>query len=278
MDKHDPPTSPGVTDDELPPELQAVAARYAAQPVPRPSPEQTARLLARLLAEEPRAACATSPHQGQIMPALRVARWRLRLLGPWFWVASVLLLALGAALTPIADRASLALPLVVCIPLTAVLSLAHAARTPSRGLRAVEASAPIGFAAVTAGLALAIIICDAALGVLATALVALAHWAPFAPLLIAWLGPLLLLAGLSLPIALRWGTMTAMMVGAGPWLALALIAALRPAGLNTFAFALPYDAVSVLVHVAAAALGGGLILLTFVRGETWRIAATPQRL
>lgn len=262
--------------DHLPPDLDAIARRYAAQPVPRPTPADTAQLVARLLAEEPRVALTTSTRRGRIMPALRVARWRLRLLGPWFWVAGVLLLALGAALTPRMGRAGVALPLVAFIPLTAVLGLAHALRTLSSGLRAVEASAPIGFVAVTTGLALAIVACDGALGVLATALVALARWAPFAQLLAAWLGPLLLLAGISLPVALRWGTVPAILIGAGPWLALTLVAALQPAGLGASVFAMPQDAASLLAHIAAAALGAGLLLLTLVHGETWRALATPR--
>lgn len=278
MDEHNLPAGSmdgyAAADDDLPPELRAVAARYAAQPVPRPTPSDTARLMARLLAEEPSAALAVPSHDGRVLAALRVARWRMHLLGPWFWVASVLLLALGAAITPHMGRAGTALPLVALVPLTAVLGLAHALRTPSNGLRAVEASAPIGFVEVTVGLSLAIVACDGALGALATVVVALARWAPFAPLLAAWLGPLLLLAGISLPVALRWGTVPAMVIGAGPWLALAFSAILQPTGLGALIFALPHDAVSVLTHIAMATLGGGLFLLTLVRGETWRTLTT----
>jgi hypothetical protein len=263
--------------DELPPELRAVAERYAAQPVPRPTPADTARLIARLLAEEPGVALAALAHRQRVLPAVRVARWRLRLLGPWFWIAGVLLLALGAAVTPLIGEASAPLPLIALVPLTAVLGLAHALRTPSGGLRAVEASAPIGFVEVTTGLVLAIVAYDSTLGVAATAVVALARWAPFAPLLVAWLGPLLLLAGISLPIALRWGTVPAMVIGAGPWLALTLVAALQPAGAGALIFALPHDATSVCAHIAAATLGGALFLLTLVRGRTWRSLALPQR-
>ena len=262
-------------DDDLPPDLRAVAARYAAQPMPRPTPDDTARLVARLLAEEPGAAIEAR-RGGHVRAALRVTRWRLRLLGPWFWIACVLLLALGAALTPTMERAHAAIPLVALIPLSAVLGLAHALRTPSSGLRAIEASAPIGFVEVTAGLALAIVVCNAALGVAATALVALARWAPFAPLLAAWCGPLLLLAGISLPVALRWGTTPAMIIGAGPWLALTLVALLQPAGPGALAFALPGDAASLLAHGAAAALGGCLLALTLVFGGRWQRPALPR--
>jgi len=264
----DPSVDPA-TADELPPELRAVALRYAAQPVPRPTPDDTARLVARLLVEEPVAPLTARPRLGHVLPALRVARWRLRLLGPWFWVTSIVLLFCGAVLTPFVHGPSVALPLVVLAPLTAVLGLAHAARTSSGGLRAVEASAPIGFVEVTTGLVLAIVGFDCTLGAAATLGVALLHWAPFATLLAAWLCPLLLLAGISLPIALRWGTIPAAVIGGGPWLLLAALALLQPDSMYAQAFALPRDAPSLTAHAAAAALGVALLLLIFARGSSW---------
>ena len=257
------------SDDELPPELRTVALRYAAQPVPRPTPDDTARLMARLLAEEPGAALATLPGHGHVLPTLRVARWRLRLLGPWFWVASVVLLLCGAALTPFLHGRDAALPFVLLAPLTTVLGLAHAVRTSSGGLRAVEASAPLGFVKVTTGLALAIVGFDCALGAAATLVLALLHWAPFVALLAAWLGPLLLLGGISLPVALRWGAVPAAVVGGGPWLLLAALARLQPEGAYAQAFALPQDAPSLIAHLGAALLGCALLALVFVRGASW---------
>jgi hypothetical protein len=278
MDERDPQASDlhghPAADDELPPELSAIARRYAAQPVPRPTPADTARLVARLLAAEPAVALATSG-RGRVVPALRVARWRLRLLGRWFWVAGVVLMALSAVLTP-ALRENGALPLILLAPLTAVLSLAHAVRTSSGGLRAVEASCPIGFVEVTTGLVLAIVGFDCLLGVMATAGLALLRWAPFVALVAAWLGPLLLLAGISLPIALRWGAIPATAVGGGPWLALAVAALLQPGGAYTRAVAVPQDGLSLGLHLGAAALGGMLLALMLVRGAAWRALSWPQ--
>lgn len=266
-------------DDDLPPELRALAARYAAQPVLRPTPADTARLIARMLAEEPAVALAAAPqHHGRIMPALRVARWRLRLLGPWFWLASVLLLLLSAGLTPAFFSASPIAPLVLVAPLTVVLGLAQALRTPLDGLRAVEATAPIGFVQVTAGLVLAIVAFDSAFGILASALLAALHWAPFAALVAAWLSPLLLLAGVSLPIALRWGTVPAAIVGAAPWLLLAGAAMLDHHSVYALAFALPSDTTSALVHAAVGLLGLLALLFTLLRGAQWRALATRQAL
>lgn len=239
---------------ELPPELAQVAELYRALPVPRPSAADTARVLSRLLAEAP-ATSAPAGGRRRVPAALRVARWRVRLLGAQFWVASVGLLLLGAAWSESAHATSGAAPLILMAPLTAVLGLAHAMRTSSRGLRAVEASCPIGFAEVAAGLGLAIVAFDCALGVMATAVLALAHWAPFGLLLAAWIGPLFLLAGISLPVALRWGAAPAALVGGGPWLLLAALARMRPVGV----FAMPTGGLSLLVHLLAAA--AGLLLL-----------------
>jgi len=259
-------------DDDAPPELQAVARLYAAQPVPRPTPEDTARLMARLMVETrgiarvaPAPTRRTSP-----IAALRVARWRLRLLGPWFWIASVVLLSLLALIPPYVSRANVALPLIVLLPLTAVLSVVHALRASSIGLREVEAAAPIDVVTVTEGLALAIVAYDVALGVSATALLALTHWAPFNALLLTWLGPLLCLTSVSLPVALRWGTAPAIALGAGPWAALAFGALLQPHGFCGDLLALPDDMTSVLAHGIAAGLGLAALLLVFVRGAAWR--------
>ncbi len=256
-------------DDDLPADLRAVAARFAAQPVPRPTPTDTARLVARLLAEEPIAAVTAFQQQRRVGWTLRVARWRLRLLGPWFWVASVLLVALGAVCAPFLQGSDRVLPLVLLIPLSAVLGLAHAARTSSTGLRAVEASCPIGVVEVTTGLVLAIVACDCALGLVVTLGLAVLQWAPFVALLAAWLGPLLLLAGLSLPIALRWGALPAALVGGGPWLLLAALARLQPTGVFAHVFALPQDTRALILHVAAAAVGSAFLLLILLYGRTW---------
>ncbi len=154
--------------DDLPPELRQVAQRYAAQPVPRPTAQQTSRLLARLLAEEPVAALSASHTRPRVGQTLRVARWRVRLLGPQFWVASVILLTLAAWATRSYYLLTGTTPLLLTVPLIGVLGVAYALRTSSRGLREVEASAPLGFAEAAAGLVLAIAGFDCALGVAAT--------------------------------------------------------------------------------------------------------------
>lgn len=261
MELTPPPPLPD-TPEDLPADLQAVARRYARQPVPQPTAADTARLLARLLVEEPaaRAASGADRPRGHVARALRVARWRVRLLGVPFWLASAVTLALAVAVgAPLrAGGLDAWQALVLLVPLTAVLGLAHALRTPHVGLREVEGSCPIGAAEALAGVVLAIVGFDCALGLAATLALALAGWAPFVALAAAWLGPLLLLSGLSLPVALRWGVGPAALVGVVPWLLAAAVTRLQPVG----PFALPGDTPAGLARLAAAGVGGLLLLLT----------------
>ena len=258
--------------EHLPPDLLATARRYAAQPVARPTPEQTRRLVDRLLAESVVMPARNPSRQGTVLAAVRVARWRMRLMSAPFWIACVLALAVVGAVTAINVTSSGMIPLVLILPLTGVLGLAQAARTPSRGLRDVEAAAPVSHATVMAALTLAIVGLDCAFGLLATAFLALLSWAPFAALLVAWLGPLLLLAGFSLPVALRWGAIPAAAVGAGPWLALALVAFALPGNSMAAAvFALPHDSLSFALHIGVAALGA-VVLLLFLHESSWQRA------
>jgi hypothetical protein len=262
------PSSYTEDDEDLPPELQLIAQRYSTQPVPHPTPEDTARLLTRLLTEETVVMLNAVHERGFILRTLRVARWRIRLLGPWFWIAGVLLLIFGALLAPVMNRSNAIMALILLVPLTAVLGLAHALRTTSPGLREIEASCPTSYVEVSAGLVLAIVGFDCLLGILATVLLALVQWAPFGALLAAWIGPLLLIVGVSLLVALRWGAIPAAIVGGGPWLLLALAAFLNPTGALALVFTLPLDLLSLTLHLVAAVLGG-LILILLLRGSSW---------
>jgi len=128
--------------DELSPDLQAVVRHYVAQPVPRPSSAETERLIHTLLTEA--AFQVQDTHEEGNAPLWRIAvltRWRMYLLGPWFWITFVLLLLVGIGLSRSLTVSDLMTLLILLLPLTAVLGLAYALRKPSAGLRAVEAAA-----------------------------------------------------------------------------------------------------------------------------------------
>jgi len=153
-----------------------------------------------------------------------------------------------------------------------VLGLAHALRTPSTGLRAIEASCPVNFAQTSMGLGLAILAFDSLLGLVATLGFTLAHWAPFWNLLLAWLAPLLLLTAISLPIALLRNVRLAALVGGLPWLLLGLLALAEQNGQSVAKalFSLPQDTPSLSYHLVTIALSLLLLIALTTFAPKWQ--------
>jgi hypothetical protein len=259
--------------DELPSDLQAVASSYAAQPVPRPSSAETAQLLHTLLTEAAfQAQEAHSEKDDHLWHILILARWRVYLLGPWFWITGVMLLLAGLLLARPLKVSDLITLLILLLPLASVLSLAYALRRPSAGLRAVEASCPANFAQTGVGLGLALLTFDSLLGLAATLGFALANWAPFWNLLLAWLAPLLLLTAISLPIALLRNVRMAALIGGLPWLLLGLLALAEQngPGVTKAFFSLPQDTLSLSYHLITISLSLLLLIALFLSAPKWQ--------
>ena len=264
---------PPIQSDELSPDLQATARSYAAQPVPRPSSAETAQLIHTLLTEAAFQAQDTHYEENDHLWHISVlARWRVYLFGPWFWIADVLLLLAGILLARSITVSDLITLLILLLPLTAVLGLTHALRTPSAGLRAVEASCPVNFAQTSMGLGLAILAFDSLLGLVATLGFTLANWAPFWNLLLAWLAPLLLLTAISLPIALLRNVRLAAMVGGLPWLLLGLLALAEQNGpsVTKLFFSLPQDTLSFSSHLITIVLSLLLLIALTTFAPKWQ--------
>jgi hypothetical protein len=264
---------PPIQGDELPPDLQAVVSNYVAQPVPRPSTAETARLIHTLLTEA--AFQAQDTYEKGNTPLWRVAvltRWRVSLLGPWFWIACVLLLLVGVGLSRSLTVSDLITLLILLLPLAAVFGLIYALRAPAAGLRAVEASCPVTFVQTSMSLGLGLLVFDSVLGLVATLGFALAHWAPFWNLLLAWLAPLLLLTAISLPLALLRSVRLAALVGGVPWLLLGLLALAgqNGSGVTRVFFSLPQDTLSFASHLAAIALGLLLLIVLTTFAPKWQ--------
>ena len=262
-----------IQSDELSSDLQAVASRYAAQPVPHPSSAETAQLLHTLLTE---AAFQMQDTQDErkdhLWHILVLARWRVYLLGRWFWIIGVALLLAGILLARSLTISDLITILILLLPLASVLSLAYALRIPSVGLRAVEASCPVNFVQTGVGLGLALLAFDSLLGLAATLGFALANWAPFWNLLLAWLAPLLLLTAISLPIALLRNVRLAALIGGLPWLLLGLLALAEQngPGVTRVLFSLPQDALSLSYHLVTISLGLLLLTALFLGAPKWQ--------
>jgi hypothetical protein len=264
---------PPIQSDELPLDLQATARSYAAQPVPRPSSAETAQLIHALLTEAAFHAQDTHDEGNDHLWRIPVlASFRVYLLGPWFWIAGVLLLLAGILLARSLGVSDLITLLILLLPLTAVLGLTHALRTPSAGLRAVEASCPVNFVQTSMGLGLALLAFDSLLGLVATLGFTLAHWAPFWNLVLAWLAPLLLLTAISLPIALLRNVRLAALVGGLPWLLLGLLALTEQNGQSVVKalFSLPQDTLSFSYHLVTIVLSLLLLIALTIFAPNWQ--------
>ena len=287
MDKQFKPTpAPSRQEEALPADLQAVVDTYLGQPVPRPSANATTHLLQRLLVEAEYVRQQEQIQQPQrLWQTLALARWRLYLSGSWLWITAVLffLLLIGLSYrfftvlpagTPPSSSSihTLTLWLILLLPLNAVLSLAYMLRTHSAGLRQIEASCPVNFVQTALGMGMAVLAFDILLGLIATVFLALAHFAPFWNLLLAWLAPLLLLSVLSLPLALLCGVRLAALVGGLPWLLLGLGTLVeQSAGDGTgWLFTLPQDTFALSTHLAVIALSLVLIIMLFFSAPKWQ--------
>jgi hypothetical protein len=259
-------------DESLPEELRQVAQWYTAQPVPEPTHEAIQRLMVRLQAEEVAVARISIQSRQSIIQTLRMTRWQLSLLGPWFWITGAVLLVLGIGAAPFLPQSEAITLLVYALPLSAVLSAVYALRRVMPGLRDVEKSSPTGFVEMMTGVVLALVCFNVVLGLFATVALSLVHWAAFGALLASWLGPLLLLVAISFPVALRWGTFPAMLVGGGPWLLLMLFAAARSGGVSASFLLVAQPNVLLGLQLCAAGLGAVILFLLLIRGSTWQRA------
>jgi hypothetical protein len=272
MDNHSFDQSP-ISSDELSPDLQAVARSYAAQPVPHPSSAETAQLLHTLLTEAAfQAHEVPNERNDHLWHILILARWRVYLLGPWFWITGVVLLLAGILLARFLTVSDLVTLLILLLPLGSVLGLAYGLRTLSAGLRAVEASCPANFVQTGMGVGLALLTFDSLLGLAATLGFALANWAPFWNLLLAWLTPLLLLTAISLPIALLRSVRLAALIGGLPWLILGFFALTEQhgRGVTNVLFSLPQDTFSFSCHLVTISLSLLLLTVLFLSAPKWQ--------
>lgn len=263
------PVNPQNDIETLPASLQRVAQLYAAQPAPQPTAEATEHLIERLLHEETATVQANMLYnKPSRIRILHIARWQVLLLGPDFWVASVLLLVAGFLLSPIFGGETLVNLLIILLPLTAILSVIHTVRKLRLRAHEIEASCPTNIIETTAALVLAIVFFDVLLGVIATLALALANWAPFVALLATWLGPLLLLVSISLPVALRWGTLPAFLIGGGPWLYLIFTSFTSQRSEFGHVSLMNHNSASLQICWLSALIGLGLLLVLFLRGSS----------
>jgi hypothetical protein len=254
-------------DDLADDDTAEVIAWYATQPSVSPTPEATSRLVERLLAEP-----VTTP----VLPAtggkwriiVAAAFWRLRMLGPLYWLAWLTLMMVGvvsAQFYLIHLQSPLEFSLIVVLPLGLIISLAAVLGETHSIIRAVESSCPISRIEIAGGLALALLTLHIAFGALTTAVLALLDYAAFTNLLFAWLGPLVLLSACAFVLAICYGTRPSLAFAGGAWLILALLAALFPHGFAAAIMSVPATTLAIALQAAAIVIGCLIFTVVFSR-------------
>jgi len=229
----------GATPEERADLLPALR-RLSEWQAPQPEPADTRRLLARLATELP----APSPvhqaireHQQRtgVFWLLATARTQVSLFGPAFWLVSALVTLVGAGVVLSKVLPDQELVLRASGPLLAYLGTVFAFRGP--GLRVLELELVCLPSPLQLAIARLVIVLgyDVGLGLA----LSLALWAGGAgqvlALTLAWLMPLLLVAGLALLLSLRLSVQAAASLAYGSWLAVLAIG--TTSNLQTFLLA-----------------------------------------
>lgn len=202
-------------------DLSVLAHFLETDSIPELGPAEQARLLAAL---DPYLPASAAPHPPGLGDWLRLARGQLALFESSFWLAGLLVLFLGLSLTVIDGRELLPLAFVLLAPLLAAAGVAYAFRPETRTLGELERlTATSAVELLYARLALVL-----AFNLTISLLLLLLIWlegpqVALWRLALAWLGPMLALAGLALYATLRWGSLVGTILPLGVWGGLVLL-------------------------------------------------------
>ncbi|MEW6651741.1 MAG: hypothetical protein AB1453_16315, partial [Chloroflexota bacterium] len=202
-------------------DLSSLARFLESDALPDPRKEEVARLMAALEPYLPGSSAAQS------RPAahwLRLVHSQLILFESSFWLSGVLVVLLGLFITVLDGRELLPLALVLLAPLLAVAGVAYIFRPETRTLRELErltATAPAELLFSRLALVLAF-------NLLVSLLLLFLTWVEGAQvvlwrLALAWLGPMLMLAGLALYSTIRWGLLIGTLLPMISWVSLVVM-------------------------------------------------------
>jgi hypothetical protein len=208
-------------------DLLPAVRRLSEWQAPQPSPADTRRLLARLTTELP----AHSPvrqairehRQHRLAFLLATARAQVSLFGLGFWLVSALITLVGAGVVLSNVVPDQALVLRVSGPLLAYLGTIVAFR--GRGARVLELELVCLPSPLQLALARLVIVLgyDVGLGLALSLVLWAGGSGQVLALTLAWLMPLLLVAGLALLLSLRLSVQAAASLAYGSWLAVLAI-------------------------------------------------------
>lgn len=202
-------------------DLSALAHFLETDAIPDPGLEKHTRLLAAL---EPYLPVSAVPQPRRLSHWLRLARGQLVLFEGSFWLSGALVLLLGLVLTVVDGRELLPLAFVLLAPLLAAAGVAYAFRPETRSLGELERLTATG-AVELLYVRLALVL---AFNLLISLLLLLLIWLEGPQvvlwrLALAWLGPMLALAGLALYATVRWGSLVGAILPLALWGGLALL-------------------------------------------------------
>jgi hypothetical protein len=199
-------------------DLSEVEALLSGYDAPQPAASDTDRLLLNL--EPFLNADKHTSRQSGFRNWRRLARSQAGLLETPFWLASVFVFVLGLGLALLDGEGALALLFVFLSPAAAAAGVAYAFRPATRTLWELEKISPTHPLELLYT-RLALIIGFNSL--LALLMLGIAWWQGpqlvLWRLLLAWLGPMLALAGTALYITVRWGSVPGIAAALGAWAA-----------------------------------------------------------
>ena len=200
--------------------LLPVVRRLQQWTAPEPTIQQTNSLIARLQAEMP-----TTRHRPSAIRKLQSAslllRAQLRVVRREIWLASLLIIALGALVTLSVygpESAGSALPLVIIAPLVAAIGVAFIYGPFVDPALEIELATPVSPRLVLMARLVLVFGFDLALGLTASvALIALRSDLSFWPLVMAWLAPMAFLSALAFLLTMLtteplWGMLVSLVL------------------------------------------------------------------
>jgi hypothetical protein len=221
-------------EQDMPPEeiveLAPQLLRLVEWQTPIPSPAGSMQLYNRLLHALPRTSPVRQALQAQwskphnaLLNMLAIVRAQVNILRLSFWIASIAITLVGILAVIASSGPNQAIPLYALGPLLACLSTMTAFRAADLQVMEFELVCPPSVLQLTIARLVLVLSYDIALGLLLSLLFWMIGSGDVLTLTLAWLMPLLLVAGLTLLLSLRWGIRTAAALAYGGWLILLIL-------------------------------------------------------
>lgn len=221
-------------EQDMPPdeiaELAPLLLRLAEWQAPIPSPADTLQVYNRLQHAIPRTSLVREALQGQwskphnaFFNMLTMVRAQVSILRLSFWIVSIFITLVGVLAVIGSSGPNQAIPLYALGPLLACLSTMTAFRAADLQVMEFELVCPPSLLQLTIARLVLVLSYDIALGLLLSLLLRIVGFGDILTLTLAWLMPLLLVAGLALLLSLRWSIRTAATLAYGVWLTLLIL-------------------------------------------------------